>query len=84
MPLSVEGSDKSFLAERSVRYMRTVCDAAATLPNDIILARSNLPIKAAFESANTHVASAVREICAMLAKRGIVNIDLPSFKKSFL
>lgn len=83
MPLSVEGSDKSFLAERSVRYMRTVCDAAATLPNDIILARSNLPIKAAFESANTHVASAVREICAMLAKRGIVNIDLPSFKKVF-
>ena len=42
MPLSVEGSDKSSLAERSVRYMRTVCDAAATLPNDIILARSNL------------------------------------------
>lgn len=83
MPLSVEGSDKSSLAERSVRYMRTVCDAAATLPNDIILARSNLPIKAAFETANTHVASAVKEICAMLAKRGIVNIDLPSFKKVF-
>ena len=62
---------------------RTVCDAAATLPNDIILARSNLPIKAAFETANTHVASAVKEICAMLAKRGIVNIDLPSFKKVF-
>lgn len=83
LPLSVEGSDKASLAHRSARYMRKVCDAAAVLPNDIILARSNLPVREAFDAANMYVISAVREICAMLSKSGIVNIDLPSFKKVF-
>lgn len=83
MPLSVEGVDKSSLAERSVRYMRKVCDAAAALPNDIILARSALPVKAAFEAANMYAVSAISEICAMLLNRGVVNIGIPSFKKAF-
>ena len=83
LPLSVEGSDKASLAHRSARYMRKVCDAAAVLPNDIILARSNLPVREAFDAANMYIISAVREICAMLSKSGIVNIDLPSFKKVF-
>lgn len=83
MPLSVEGVDKSSLAERSVRYMRKVCDAAAALPNDIILARSALPVKAAFEAANMYAVSAIGEICAMLLNRGVVNIGIPSFKKAF-
>lgn len=83
MPLNIEGCDKSSLAERSVRYLRKVCDAAVALPNDVILARSKLPIQAAFEAANMHIVSAVMEICTMLSKCGIVNIDLPSFKKVF-
>lgn len=83
MPLSVEGVDKSALAERSARYMRKVCDAAAALPNDIILARSALPVKAAFEAANMYAVSAIGEICAMLLNRGVVNIGIPSFKKAF-
>lgn len=83
MPLSVEGVDKASLAERSVRYMRKVCDAAAALPNDVILARSALPVRAAFEAANMYAVSAVGEICAMLLNRGVVNIGIPSFKKAF-
>ena len=78
MPLSVEGVDKSSLAERSVRYMRKVCDAAAALRNDIILARSALPVKAAFEAANMYAVSAISEICAMLLNRGCLLYTSPS------
>lgn len=83
MPLSIEGSAKSSLAERSVRYLRKVCDAAVRLPNDIILARSNLPIKDAFNEANMYAVNAIVEFSTMLTKAGIVNIDLPSLKKVF-
>jgi len=83
LPLSAEGAEKAALAKKAKEYLDGKCLAAFALPNDIILARENMPISQAYGRANSHISNAVRALVKMLSSEGMVNIDYPSFVKIF-
>ena len=82
-PLSVEGAERAELAHKSLAYLRKKCDASFNLPNDIVLARSNLPVSEAFKSANALIVKSAAALVRALSKKGVVNLDLPTFKRVF-
>ena len=81
--LAIEGEEKTHLAKRAQNYLAKRCVALFTLPNDIILARQNLPITQAYASANAYIVNMVCSLAKMLSSNGIVNIDFPTFVKIF-
>ncbi len=82
-PLSVEGAERAELARKSLSYLRRKCDAAFNLPNDIVLARSKLPVSEAFKSANALIVKSAAALVRALSQRGGVNLDLPTFRRIF-
>ena len=81
--LAIEGDEKTNLAVRAQNYLSKRCLASFSLPNDIILARQNLPIVEAYSQANASIANTVYALAKMLSSNGIVNIDFPTFVKLF-
>ena len=82
-PLGLEGAERGTLATLAQNYIRKRSNLAVSLPNDIILARAQVPVEKAFSIANAHVVKSVAAIAKMLSKSGTVNIDFPTLKKVF-
>lgn len=83
LPLSIEGEEKKTVALSALKYLRKRSNATVELPNDIILARSCLPMAEAFAEANRHASRAMACIIKMLTKKGVINVDAASFRKVF-
>ncbi len=83
LPFAIEGTDKSKLARKAQAYLSKRCRAAFSLPNDIILAKQNLPIADAYKAANSDIANIVCAALKSATSKGIVNIDFPTFIKIF-
>ncbi len=83
LPLSIEGEEKNELAKKAQAYMSRRCRAAFSLPNDIILAKQNLPIAQAYACANDSISNVVCSAVISASSNGIVNIDYPTFIKIF-
>ena len=82
-PLSIEGEERRTLAATASRYIGRRVHAMVELPNDAILARSELSVEEAFERANGYAVNAAASVARMLSKSGIVNIDFPSLSRAF-
>ncbi len=83
LPLSIEGEEKNELAKKAQAYMSRRCRATFSLPNDIILAKQNLPIAQAYANANDCISNVVSSAVISASANGIVNIDYPTFIKIF-
>lgn len=82
-PMELEGAARGTLAKLAHNYIRKRSNLAVSLPNDIILARAQVPVEKAFSIANAHVVKSVAAMAKMLSKSGTVNIDFPTLKKVF-
>ncbi len=83
LPLLIEGEEKNELAKKAQSYMSRRCRAAFSLPNDIILAKQNLPIAQAYSAANDCISNVITSAVISASASGIVNIDYPTFIKIF-
>lgn len=81
--LAIEGVEKTTLAIRSQNSLSRYTRASFSLPNDVILAKQNLPILEAYEQANAYMVNMISTLAKILTSNGIVNIDFPTFVKLF-
>ncbi len=81
--LAIEGIEKTKLATKAKLALSRFTRASFTLPNDVILAKQNLPIIDAYAKANLHIVNMVQSLARLLSSNGIVNIDFPTFIKLF-
>ena len=81
--LAIEGVEKTKLATKAKLALSRFTRASFTLPNDVILAKQNLPIIDAYAKANLYIVNMVQALARLLSSNGIVNIDFPTFVKLF-
>lgn len=82
MPFGLEGKRKQQLAEVSLQKLYTYCDGVIVLPNDILFQQvpSNLPLTEAFILADAWITYAIRSICTLTLKTGMLNLDLATLQ----
>lgn len=83
LPSSFEGSQKQSVARRAMGKMTELCDMAVALANEDMLMTSQSDLKQALEDANRCVRASVSAICNMLAKTGLINLDIGALKNLF-
>jgi len=85
LPFEIEGAKKRTEAAAALEKLKTVCDAVIPLPNDVIMrcCPENTGLLDAFLKADNAMCLAVKSICVMLLKTGLINIDFASIKALF-
>jgi len=85
LPFSFEGGRRVKQAEAALLALRRACDAVIVLPNDLLLqeTREGASALAAFAQADEWIARAVRALCGLLCKTGLMNVDFAALQRAF-
>ncbi len=85
LPFSIERAKRAAVAQDGLLKLRDVCNAVIPLPNDLLIQESDAgaSLLDAFSKADAWIERAVRSICLMMTKTGIINLDFAQLRQAF-
>jgi cell division protein FtsZ len=86
LPFTFEGGRRKKVADDAMGALRKSCDAVIPLPNDVLLQTEGdeATVLDAFGMADEWIRRAIKSICTMLLKTGLINQDFSSLKQVFV
>lgn len=85
LPFTIERAKRASVAQDGMLKLRDVCNAVIPLPNDLLIQESDADASLldAFSKADAWIERAIRSICLMMTKTGIINLDFAQLRQAF-